>query len=177
MPLFWTLLFDPEDIFGRQLQKPRGLMDIKLDIIKTIRRLAGQGQNDILKNKLREWLQAKTFTLDELLFNCREGTIQLSGGLLNKMGSLYSSGKEGLNEDFDAAFTFFEMAAEVGNAAGNANCAQYYFDGRAPEGKNNELARIFCNKSIELGSEKYQLMAEILYDQKQYAQAVSWLHR
>lgn len=91
-------------------------MEIKLDIIKTIKRLSTQGQNDILKNKLREWLQLKQFSLDELLHNCRENVIQLAPALLNKMGSLYSSGTEGLNENCDAAFTFFEMAAEAGHA-------------------------------------------------------------
>lgn len=152
-------------------------MEMKLDIVKTIKRLSGQGQNDILKNKLREWLQTKVIALNDLLLNCRDGTFQLSGGLLNKLGSMYSSGMDGLVEDYGAAYKFFEMAAELAHAGGNANCAQYYFDGRAPGGKNNDLALAFCSKAIELGLDKYMLMAEILFDMQQYAQAVAWLHK
>jgi hypothetical protein len=151
-------------------------MELRPEIVKTIKRLSLQSKNDVLKNKLREWLLAKDFTLDDLLYNCVEGNISLSGALLNKMGSLYSQGQEGMTEDTDAAFALFEIAAELGHAAANGNCAQYFFDGRAPEGKNIELAYIFCRKAIELGADKYMLLGEILYDQNQYAEAVNCIH-
>jgi hypothetical protein len=151
-------------------------MELKPEIVKTIKRLSLQNKNDVLKNKLREWILAKDFTLDDLLYNCVEGNISLSGALLNKMGSLYSLGQEGMTEDTDAAFALFEIAAELGHATANGNCAQYFFDGRAPEGKNIELAYIFCRKAIELGADKYMLLGEILYDQNQYAEAVNCVH-
>lgn len=151
-------------------------MEIKPDIVKTITRLSSQGKNDVLKNKLRAWLQTRDFTLDDLFFNCNEGTIRLSSGLLNKMGTLYSSGKEGLNEDNEAAFAFFEMASELGHSGACGNCAQYYFDGRAPEGKDIEMAQFYCMRAIELGLDKYMLMGEINYDQNKYADAVKWMH-
>jgi hypothetical protein len=151
-------------------------MELKPEIVKTIKRLTVQNKNEVLKNKLREWLQAKDLTLDDLLFNTVEGNISLSGTILNKMGTLYSLGQEGFPEDSDAAFALFEIAAEVGHAAANGNVAQYYYDGRAPEGKKIDFAYHFCKKAIELGADKHMLMGEILYDQKLYADTVACLH-
>lgn len=151
-------------------------MELKIEYVKTIKRLTMQNQNEVLKNKLREWLLAKDFTLDDLLFSCVEGHINLSGTILNKMGTLYSFGQEGMSEDDEAAFAFFEIAAQIGHAIANGNCAQYYFDGRSPIGKDIELALYYCHKSIELGADKYMLLSEILYDQNRYTDTVQVLH-
>lgn len=151
-------------------------MELRPEIVKTIKRLSLQTKNEVLKNKLREWLQAKDFTLDDLLYNCVEGNISLSGTILNKLGTLYSLGQEGFPEDTEAAFALFEIAAELGHPTANGNCSQYYFDGRAPEGKKIELAYHYCKKAIELGADRHMLMSEILYDQRLYAETVACLH-
>lgn len=88
-------------------------MELKSDIQKTIKRLSSQGKNEVLKNKIRSWLQTREVTIEELLANHKIGTINLSGGLLNKLGTLFSQGKEGLVEDNVSAFKFFELAASM----------------------------------------------------------------
>ena len=151
---------------------------LKLDVIKTVKRLAGQpSKNDVLKGKLRGWLRNNEISIDDLVYHTKEGTIPVPAVTLNKLGLLYGLGKEGMQEDFRAAFTLFYAAAELGNPLAYGNCAQYYFDGRAPVGKKIDLAYYFCQRALDLGCDKSMLMSEILHEKHAYPESVKYLRR
>lgn len=150
---------------------------IKPDIQKTIKRLSQQKNNEVLKNKLRSWIITRELTVTELIRACRERTIQVAPSVLNKLGTLYGSGKEGLNEEPETAFVFYLAAADQGHPTAAGNVAQYYFDGRAPGGRNIDSAYVFCAKAVEAGADKFMLLSEILHEQRDYHETVRCLRK
>eukprot|EP01033_Poteriospumella_lacustris_P010107 gene10107-7204_t len=152
-------------------------MDLKPELAKTIRRLSTQKNFDVLKNKLRSWLVTREVTVADLIRHCREKTISIPAVVLNKLGILFGSGKEGIVEDSDTAFWFYLAAADFGFGPANGNVAQYYYDGRAPGGRNIELAFQYCRKALELGTDKFMLMSEILHEREDYPETVRYLRK
>lgn len=152
-------------------------MEVKPEIQKTVRRLAVQKNNEVLKNKLRSWIVTREMTVTELIRYCRDKSLIVPASVLNKLGLLFGSGKEGLNEDADTAFLLYLAAADFNFGPANGNVAQYYFDGRAPGGKNLDLAFQYCRKAIDLGADKFMLMSEILNEQKDFPETIKYLRR
>lgn len=152
-------------------------MDVKPEIQKTVRRLAVQKNNEVLKNKLRSWIVTREMTVTELIRYCRDKSLTVPASVLNKLGLLFGSGKEGLNEDADTAFLLYLAAADFNFGPANGNVSQYYFDGRAPGGKNLDLAYQYCRKAIDLGADKFMLMSEILNEQKDFPETIKYLRK
>lgn len=152
-------------------------MDIKPEIQKTVKRLVSQKNNDVLKNKLRSWLVTREISPNDLIRFCREKVISIPAVVLNKLGTLYGAGKEGLVEDSDTAFLFYLAAADFGFGPANGNVAQYYFDGRAPGGRHMELSFQYCRRALELGTDKFMLMSEILHEREDFPETVRYLRK
>jgi hypothetical protein len=152
-------------------------MELKPELQKTIKRLVSQKNYDVLKNKLRNWIVAREVNIGDLIRQCREKTLFVPPIILNKIGMLFSSGKEGVNEDSDTAFMFYLIAADLGYPSANGNVASYYFNGRAPGGKNVQLAYQYCRKAIELGCDKFILMSEILHEQQDYLETIRYVRK
>jgi hypothetical protein len=150
---------------------------VKLDLQKTIKRLINQKNYDVLKNKLRNWITTKEINVNDLIRQCRDKTIFIPPIILNKLGMLFSTGKEGLTEDAELAFHFYLLAADLGYPSANGNVASYYFNGRAPGGKNLSLSFFYCKKAIELGCDKYLLMSEILHEKQDYYETIRYIHK
>eukprot|EP00981_Chlorochromonas_danica_P002580 scaffold504_cov189-Ochromonas_danica.AAC.15 len=150
---------------------------IKPEVQKTIKRLSHQKNNEVLKNKIRSWILTRELSISDLIRACREKTVNLSPTILNKLGVLYGSGKEGFNEEPETAFILYLAAADLGNASAAGNVAQYYFDGRAPGGKNIDLAYQFCSRSVEGGADKFMLLSEILHEKRDYKETVRCLRK
>eukprot|EP01031_Cornospumella_fuschlensis_P032397 gene32397-39177_t len=151
--------------------------NLKPEIQKTIKRLSSQNNHEVLKNKIRSWLLSRELTVSDLIKACKDKVITVSPSVLNKLGLLYGSGKEGLNEEPETAFTFYLAAADFGHASAAGNVAQYYFDGRAPGGRNVDTAYQFCKKAVEMGADKYMLLSEILHEKRDYEETIKCLRK
>eukprot|EP01040_Poterioochromonas_malhamensis_P007097 gene7097-7664_t len=152
-------------------------MDVKPELQKTIKRLVSQKNFDVLKAKLRNWISTKEVNVVDLLRQCREKTIFIPATILNKIGMLFSTGKEGITLDTETAFMFYLLAADAGHASANGNIATFYFNGRAPTGRNLDLAYLYCRKAIELGCDKFILMSEILHEKQDYTETIRYIRQ
>jgi len=66
----------------------------------------------------------------------------------------------------------------IGNPYSCGSCAQYYFDGRAPEGRQLMLAEYYCRKALASGELRFiLLMAEILYTNGEWKNVISCIHK
>lgn len=152
-------------------------MELKPDVYKTIKRLNHQKNYDLLKNKLRFWIISKELTVLELIHLVNERVITVHCGILYRLGLMIAGAKEGLSPDPELAFQLYLAAADHGHPGANGHVAQFYYDGRAPQGKNLDLARRYCLKAIELGADKHMLMSEILSDRCDYRETVKYLRK
>jgi len=145
---------------------------MKREQIQLIKNLTTQKKFEDLETTLKKWLINKEIEIDDLIESCSKNIITISHDILNKIGLLYGQGKEEFTQNPESAFKLYQFAAKLGNAGATGNSAQYYFDGRAPGGKNLESAYILCQKAIQLGANRNFLMGEILYEQRQYLEAI-----
>jgi hypothetical protein len=133
---------------------------------KLVKQLESTQGNDKKLELLCQWLHASTINLDELFTACDNKKITLNGPIITSLGIAYSQGNNNLSQDYSKSFRCYEYASEKFNyAIAYGNCAQYYFDKRAPGGKDLAKAEQACVKALELKASQHLLYIKILLAQ------------
>lgn len=139
--------------------------------LKTLKSLENSPQK--LKNKLIELLSNDEITIKQIITSCKEQKLDIPALCFTDIGLMYSQAKDGFKKDIKKAFKLYKFAADkLEDRTAYGNVAQYYLDGRAPDGADLEKAEEYCLKAIELGADQHYLMGCIYQQKQEFTEAI-----
>lgn len=118
-----------------------------------------QSSPELQKNNVNDGAVKKTNdTAEELLARAETGD---ENALLD-LGYMYLYGANGVNIDYKAALSYYQKAAELGNATAYNNLGSLYFNGIGTEADPKKAISYF-EKAVEVGSPDAAVNLAIIY--------------